>query len=130
MVAILTNKILMFSAIFRDVKTSRKKNVFTKLSYVYISIRYFRYELYFAFACIWAFGSAMFRDQLIDWRNEFSKWWQNEFRTVKFPTGGTVFSYFIEPETKKLVPWTEKVVQFELDSDIPLQVPLIKLFIF
>ncbi|XP_025270513.1 dynein beta chain, ciliary [Camponotus floridanus] len=83
------------------------------------------YELYFAFACIWAFGSAMFRDQLIDWRNKFSRWWQNEFRTVKFPTGGTVFSYFIEPETKKLVPWTEKVVQFELDSDIPLQSALV-----
>lgn len=91
--------------------------------YLLQSIRlYFRYELYFAFACIWAFGSTMFRDQLIDWRNEFSKWWQNEFKTVKFPSGGTVFNYFIEPETKKLIPWTEKVVSFELDSDIPLQV--------
>lgn len=64
----------------------------------------------------------MFRDQLIDWRNEFSKWWQNEFKTIKFPSSGTVFSYFIERETKKLIPWTEKVVSFELDSDIPLQV--------
>ncbi|XP_014471080.1 PREDICTED: dynein beta chain, ciliary-like [Dinoponera quadriceps] len=83
------------------------------------------YELYFAFACIWAFGSAMFRDQLIDWRNEFSKWWQNEFKTVKFPAGGNVFNYFIEPETKKLVPWTEKVALFALDSDIPLQSALV-----
>ncbi|XP_036139541.1 dynein beta chain, ciliary [Monomorium pharaonis] len=83
------------------------------------------HELYFAFACIWAFGSAMFRDQLIDWRNEFSKWWQNEFKTVKFPPSGTVFSYFIEPKTKKLIPWTEKVVSFELDSDIPLQSTLV-----
>jgi len=64
----------------------------------------------------------MFRDQLIDWRNEFSKWWQNEFKTIKFPSSETVFSYFIEPETKKLIPWTEKVISFELDSDIPLQV--------
>lgn len=64
----------------------------------------------------------MFQDQLIDWRKEFSKWWQNEFKTVKFPSGGTVFNYFIEPETKKLIPWTEKVIAFELDSDIPLQV--------
>ncbi|XP_050446950.1 dynein beta chain, ciliary-like [Cataglyphis hispanica] len=83
------------------------------------------YELYFAFACIWAFGSATFRDQLIDWRNEFSRWWQNEFKTVKFPTGGTVFSYFIEAETKKLLPWSEKVSPFELDSDIPLQSALV-----
>ncbi|XP_018058898.1 PREDICTED: dynein heavy chain 9, axonemal [Atta colombica] len=83
------------------------------------------YELYFAFACIWAFGSAMFQDQLIDWRNEFSKWWQNEFKTIKFPSSGTVFNYFIEPETKKLIPWTEKVVSFELDADIPLQSVLV-----
>ncbi|EGI59469.1 Dynein beta chain, ciliary [Acromyrmex echinatior] len=83
------------------------------------------YELYFMFACIWAFGSAMFRDQLIDWRNEFSKWWQNEFRAVKFPSAGTVFSYFIEPETKKLISWTEKIGLFELDSDLPLQSALV-----
>ncbi|KAL0116299.1 hypothetical protein PUN28_011253 [Cardiocondyla obscurior] len=83
------------------------------------------YELYFAFACIWAFGSVMFQDQLIDWRKEFSKWWQNEFKTVKFPSGGTVFNYFIEPETKKFIPWTEKIVSYELDSDIPLQCTLV-----
>ncbi|XP_076625371.1 dynein beta chain, ciliary [Colletes latitarsis] len=83
------------------------------------------YELYFAFACIWAFGSATFQDQLIDWRNEFNKWWQNEFKTIKFPTGGNVFNYFIEEDTKKLVPWTENVKQFELDHDVPLQSTLV-----
>lgn len=83
------------------------------------------YELYFAFSCIWAFGSATFQDQLIDWRNEFNKWWLNEFKTVKFPVGGSVFNYFIENETKKLIPWTDIVKPFELDTDIPLQVRLI-----
>jgi len=82
----------------------------------------YRYELYFAFACIWAFGSAMFQDQLIDWRNEFSRWWLSEFKTVKFPLGGTVFSYFIDSKTKKLLPWTDLVTRFQLDPDIPLQV--------
>jgi len=82
----------------------------------------YRYELYFAFACIWAFGSALFKDQLIDWRNEFSRWWLSEFKTVKFPAGGTIFSYFVESETKKLLPWTELVTRLELDLDIPLQV--------
>ncbi|XP_078035559.1 dynein beta chain, ciliary-like isoform X9 [Augochlora pura] len=79
------------------------------------------HELYFVFACIWAFGSATFQDQLVDWRNEFNKWWQVEFKTVKFPPGGNIFNYFIEDETKKLLPWTEKVKPFELDADIPLQ---------
>lgn len=45
------------------------------------------HELYFVFACVWAFGSAMFQDQAIDYRVEFSKWWVNEFKTVKFPQG-------------------------------------------
>lgn len=87
------------------------------------------YELYFAFACIWSFGSALFKDQLIDWRNEFSKWWVSEFKTIKFPSEGTVFDYYIDNETKKFVHWKNKVVKFKLDMDIPLQVFQINNFI-
>lgn len=83
------------------------------------------YEIYFVFACIWAFGSALFQDQLCDWRNEFSKWWTNEFKTVKFPMAGTVFNYYIDPETKKFLPWSDLVQNFELDPDIPLQSTLV-----
>lgn len=58
----------------------------------------------------------------------------NEFKTIKFPAGGTVFDYYIDPETKQFTPWTEKIPKFELDSDIPLQVyshlPTLKYFIF
>ncbi|KAM4843232.1 dynein axonemal heavy chain 17 [Thomomys bottae] len=83
------------------------------------------YELYFVFACFWAFGGAMFQDQLIDYRVEFSKWWINEFKTIKFPSQGTIFDYYIDPETKKFMPWTDKVPSFELDPDIPLQASLV-----
>ncbi|XP_049855418.1 dynein beta chain, ciliary-like [Schistocerca gregaria] len=79
------------------------------------------YEIYFVFACVWAFGAAICQDQLIDYRVEFSKWWANEFKTVKFPSQGTVFNYFVDHETKKFLPWEEKVQKFELDYDIPLQ---------
>lgn len=60
--------------------------------------------------------------QNIDYRVEFSKWFQQEFRTVKFPTGGTVFDYFIERESLRFAPWSEKIPKFELDPDTPLQV--------
>lgn len=60
--------------------------------------------------------------QLVDWRSEFTKWWVNEFKAVKFPSAGHVFNYYIDPETKRFMPWTEKVVKFELDTEIPLQV--------
>ncbi|XP_077184230.1 dynein axonemal heavy chain 17 isoform X3 [Paroedura picta] len=83
------------------------------------------YELYFVFACFWAFGGAMFQDQLVDYRVEFSKWWVNEFKTIKFPSQGTIFDYYIDPETKKFMPWTDKVPPFELDPDVPLQASMV-----
>lgn len=83
------------------------------------------YELYFVFAAVWAFGGAMFQDQLVDYRVEFSKWWVTEFKTIKFPSAGTVFDYFIDPETKKFTPWTEKVTKFVLDPEMPLQAVLV-----
>lgn len=53
---------------------------------------------------------------------EFSKWWINEFKTIKFPSQGTIFDYYLDPDTKKFLPWTDKVPSFELDPDVPLQV--------
>uniref|UniRef100_A0A674EYE2 Dynein axonemal heavy chain 17 n=1 Tax=Salmo trutta TaxID=8032 RepID=A0A674EYE2_SALTR len=83
------------------------------------------YELYFVFACIWAFGGAMFQDQLTDYRVEFSKWWVNEFKTIKFPSAGTVFDYYIDRDSKKFQAWTELVPKFQLDPDLPLQASLV-----
>ncbi|XP_057629488.1 dynein axonemal heavy chain 9 isoform X4 [Chionomys nivalis] len=83
------------------------------------------YELYFVFAAVWAFGSAMVQDQLVDYRTEFSKWWLTEFKTVKFPSQGTVFDYYIDPETKKFEPWAKLIPQFEFDPEMPLQACLV-----
>lgn len=83
------------------------------------------HEIYFVFACIWAFGSAMFQDQTVDHRVEFSKWFMNEFKAVKFPATGTVFDFFIDQDTKQMTPWTEKLTKFEMDSDTPLQSVLV-----
>ncbi|XP_027763088.1 dynein heavy chain 9, axonemal-like [Empidonax traillii] len=79
------------------------------------------YELYFVFAAVWAFGGSMFQDQLVDYRVEFSKWWVAEFKTIKFPSQGTVFDFYIDPETKKFEPWTKLIPQFEFDPEMPLQ---------
>ncbi|XP_025202252.1 dynein beta chain, ciliary-like, partial [Melanaphis sacchari] len=83
------------------------------------------YETYFVFACLWAFGSATFQDQLIDWRVEFSKWWLTEFKTIKIPSSGNVFNYFIDPESKQFLPWSDRVSSFELNPDVPLQQTLV-----
>ena len=60
-------------------------------------------------------------------RVEFSKWWQTEFKTVKFPSQGTIFDYCIDPVSKKFVPWSDSVPSFELDPDLPLSVRLISI---
>ncbi|TRY82989.1 hypothetical protein DNTS_022847 [Danionella cerebrum] len=83
------------------------------------------YELYFVFAAIWAFGGTMFQDQLVDYRQEFSKWWVTEFKSVKFPAQGTVFDYYIDPESKKFEPWSKIVPKFVMDPEIPLQACLV-----
>ncbi|XP_074871093.1 dynein axonemal heavy chain 9 [Carettochelys insculpta] len=83
------------------------------------------YELYFVFAAVWAFGGAMFQDQLMDYRVEFSKWWVAEFKTIKFPSQGTVFDFYIDPETKKFEPWSKLIPKFEFDPEVPLQACLV-----
>ncbi|XP_032136134.1 dynein heavy chain 9, axonemal isoform X1 [Sapajus apella] len=83
------------------------------------------YEHYFVFAAIWAFGGAMVQDQLMDYRAEFSKWWLTEFKTVKFPSQGTIFDYYIDPETKKFEPWSKLIPRFEFDPEMPLQACLV-----
>lgn len=82
------------------------------------------YEAFFVFCAVWAFGGALVQDQLVDHRAEFSKWWIEEFKSVKFPTtsGATVFDFYLDPETKKFEPWNKKVEQFILDPNEPLQV--------
>ncbi|XP_038653360.1 dynein heavy chain 11, axonemal-like isoform X2 [Scyliorhinus canicula] len=83
------------------------------------------YELYFVFACIWAFGGAVYQDQLVDYRVEFSHWWCKEMKAVKLPSQGTVFDYYLDPETKKFIPWSEKIPAFEMEADSPLQAVLV-----
>lgn len=67
--------------------------------------------------------------QLVDYRVEFSKWWTTEFKHIKFPSQGTVFDYFLDPNTHKWLPWSEKVPKFELDPDAPLQVYSIEIHV-
>ncbi|XP_071325394.1 dynein axonemal heavy chain 11 isoform X2 [Trachinotus anak] len=83
------------------------------------------YETYFAFACIWAFGGAMYQDQLCDYRVEFSQWWTKEMKTVKLPAQGTVFDYYLDPQTKRFLPWSDTVPPFEMETCTPLQAVLV-----
>lgn len=60
--------------------------------------------------------------KVVDYRIEFSKWWTNEFKSVKFPATGLVFNYYVDMKTKKFLPWSDKVPKFEMNPDVPLTV--------
>ncbi|XP_074510014.1 dynein axonemal heavy chain 11 [Sebastes fasciatus] len=83
------------------------------------------YETYFTFACIWAFGGALYQDQLYDYRVEFSQWWTKEMKTVKLPAPGTVFDYYLDPQSRRFMPWTDTVPPFEMETFTPLQAVLV-----
>lgn len=86
------------------------------------------YELYFVFACIWAFGSTLSFEAGNNIRLEFSLWWNNEFKAVRFPSiasAPTVFDYFIDPDTNTLAPWTDRVPKFDPDPDLPVYSSLV-----
>ncbi|KAM7123899.1 LOW QUALITY PROTEIN: dynein axonemal heavy chain 11 [Ciconia maguari] len=79
------------------------------------------YEMYFVFACIWAFGRALSQDQLSNYQAEFSCWWLKKMKAVKFPSYGTVFDYYLDLETRKFLPWVDKVLSPDVDPAAPLQ---------
>nr|XP_020468391.1 dynein heavy chain 11, axonemal-like isoform X3 [Monopterus albus] len=83
------------------------------------------YETYFTFACIWAFGGALYKDQICDYRVEFSQWWTKEMKTVKLPAQGTVFDYYLDPQTRRFLPWSDAVPPFEMESCTPLAAVLV-----
>uniref|UniRef100_A0A8C4MXA9 Dynein axonemal heavy chain 11 n=1 Tax=Equus asinus asinus TaxID=83772 RepID=A0A8C4MXA9_EQUAS len=83
------------------------------------------YEVYFVFACIWAFGGTLLQDQLSGYQADFSRWWHKEMKAVKFPSQGTIFDYYLDHKTKKFLPWADKIPKFTMDPDVPLQVVLV-----
>ena len=56
----------------------------------------------------------------VDHRKEFSKWWKETFKTVKFPHRGEVWDYYVDRRKKELVPWAESVPAVAYDSATPM----------
>jgi dynein heavy chain len=53
-------------------------------------------EYYFVFSLIWCLGGGLTEKDGIDYRKEFSSWWKSSWKTsVKFPSKGTVFDYYV-----------------------------------
>jgi dynein heavy chain len=61
-------------------------------------------EYIFVFACVWCIGGGFTEKDGKDYRKEFSNWWRDKFKAVRFP-GKTVFDYYVDLENPALVEW-------------------------
>jgi dynein heavy chain len=64
-------------------------------------------EYVFVFACIWCIGGGYIEKDGKDYKKEFSNWWKDKWKVIKFPAKGTVFDYFVDVENSKLDDWTK-----------------------
>lgn len=74
-------------------------------------------EYHFVFACVWAFGGCMLVDKVTDHRTDFSRWWTSTYKTVQFPETGLVFDFFVDEKTCEMVPWTNRIKDFQYAND-------------
>jgi dynein heavy chain len=63
-------------------------------------------EYVFVFACIWCIGGGYIEKDGKDYRKEFSNWWKDKWKVIKFPSK-TVFDYFVDIENSKLEEWNK-----------------------
>eukprot|EP00736_Rhodelphis_marinus_P005351 Rmarinus@m.11280 len=78
-------------------------------------------ENVFAFACIWGFGSSVAGEGSLDPRAEFSTWWKQEFKHVKFDDKASIFDYGLSPKTYHMVPWRMLVTPGPAGADLLLR---------
>ena len=64
-------------------------------------------EYIFVFACIWCIGGGFIEKDGKDYQKEFSNWWKDKWKVIKFPGKGTVFDYYVDIENSKLEDWSK-----------------------
>jgi dynein heavy chain len=56
-------------------------------------------EYMFVFCCVWCLGAGFGE------RRFFNGWWRDTWKTVKFPSGGSIFDYYVDFESNQLLEW-------------------------
>lgn len=81
-------------------------------------------EHLFCVVAVWSYGGALLEKDGKDYRKEFSNWWRNEFKPVKFPAKGSVFDYYVHfDENQKCTfeEWKKKMTTIEYDPSVAMQ---------
>ena len=53
-------------------------------------------ESLFIFAMVWAVGSGLCEKDGIEYKKNFSQWWKNTFKGIKFPAQKSIFDYYVD----------------------------------
>ena len=75
-------------------------------------------EYWFVFCAVWACGGCLSEVDGVDYRKQFSNWWKQEMKTIKFPSKGTTFDYFVEGS--RMEEWSTIVDTIEYSSETPM----------
>ena len=79
-----------------------------------------RLEIFFVFAAVWAFGSAMSVTSGVDYRKRFSIWWKDTWKAIKFPHRGEVFDFYVDSKKGEFAPWADVVPEIAYASSTPM----------
>ena len=74
-------------------------------------------EFVFVFSCVWCIGGGFAEKDGRDYRKEFSNWWKEKWKVIKFPNKGTVFDYYVDLDQSKLEEWN-KMQTKDVEKDI------------
>lgn len=78
-------------------------------------------EYIFVFACVWSIGGGFMEIEGKDYRKEFSNWWKDKWKTIKYPSRGSVFDYYVDIKASKLEEWSKLLDKdFKVDTTQPI----------
>eukprot|EP00928_Gymnodinium_smaydae_P048229 TRINITY_DN3222_c2_g1_i2.p1 TRINITY_DN3222_c2_g1~~TRINITY_DN3222_c2_g1_i2.p1 ORF type:complete len:2601 (+),score=892.36 TRINITY_DN3222_c2_g1_i2:138-7940(+) len=75
-------------------------------------------EYWFVFCLTAAIGACLCEVDGVDYRKNFSNWWKGEMKTIKYPSKGTIFDYYVKEN--RLEEWTTAVETLEYSSEVPM----------
>jgi dynein heavy chain len=106
-----------FSFIIPVVEISMVTSICKLLEAIFSKFEVKGLEMVFVFACVWSIGGGFAEKDNKDYRKDFSNWWKDTWKQIRFPNKGTVFDYFVDYENNKFEEWS-KMEQPDVIKDI------------
>lgn len=77
------------------------------------------------FSVIWGFGATYYQDQIVDWQQEFNRFWLVEFKENRF-LDDDVYGYWVDLKAKEMRSWRQ--LQPKVGGDLSDSQVVIRIF--